>query len=91
MAKITIRRHGDRWALHEDPDATPVAEYETRELAEAAAGDDYVVDETPHGEDLGHGGTGPETGVRSRDAGIDQRTGGGGSGHDTPREDQAGL
>jgi hypothetical protein len=32
-----------------------------------------------------------ESGVRDRDAGIDQRTGGAGSAEETPREPQAGL
>ena len=89
----TVKRHGDRWAVLGDGD-TPVAEYETRELAEAAArerGGPVRVDETPDGPNLGSGGAGPERHVRDRDAGIDQRTGGAGSGLDTPRESQAGT
>jgi hypothetical protein len=90
---ITVKRHGARWAVLEG-DGPPTAEYETRELAEAAArdmGGEVRVDDSPDGEGLGSGGTGPDTGLPDRDAGIDQRTGGGGSGHETPREGQAGL
>ena len=94
MAKITISRHGDRWALSEDG-GTPIAEYETRELAELAARNrdgDYEIDDTPREECLGGGAIGDETtGVRSSDAGIDQRTGGAGSGDQTTSEPQGGL
>jgi hypothetical protein len=46
-------------------------------------------DEKPPPEDDPHDSD--ESGVRDRDAGIDQRTGGAGSGDETPREPQAGL
>lgn len=94
MAHVTIRRHGDRWALHENENA-PIAEYETRELAEVAARDrygDFTVDESVDGPGLGRGSVGEDSGhVRGRDAGIDQRTGGAGSADETPREPQSGL
>ena len=92
MARTTIRRHGDRWALYEGDDDTPRAEYATREEAELATGGDVEVDDTPRGESLGAGAVGDEDQrVRTRDAGIDQRTGGAGSAEETPREPQAGL
>jgi hypothetical protein len=34
---VYIARHGNRWAVKEGPDATPVSEYPTREQAELAA------------------------------------------------------
>ena len=37
MTQILVEPHGGRWAVKESPDATPVAEYETCELAELAA------------------------------------------------------
>ena len=97
MPRIIIRRHGNRWALLDNPDASPVAEYRTRQLAEVAAhhraeGGEVVWEEDTGDEQLGGGAVGDEDRqVRNRDAGIDQRTGGAGSGADTPREPQAGL
>ncbi len=93
MEPIVVRPHGQRWAVFEDPEAMPVGEYETRELAEVAA--------------RGHAGDGGREvrveagdvegeplrrdGPDARDAALDQRTGGAGAGDDTPRQDQAGL
>ena len=37
MSQIRVEPHGGRWAVKESPDATPIAEYETCELAEVAA------------------------------------------------------
>lgn len=37
MTQILVVPHGGRWAVKESRDATPVAEYETCELAEVAA------------------------------------------------------
>ncbi len=37
MTKILVVPHGSRWAVKESPEATPIAEYETCELAELAA------------------------------------------------------
>ena len=37
MNEIVVEPHGGRWAVKEAPDATPIAEYETCELAEMAA------------------------------------------------------
>ncbi len=37
MNQIVVEPHGGRWAVKESPDATPIAEYETCELAEMAA------------------------------------------------------
>ena len=37
MSQILVEPHGGRWAVKESPDATPIAEYETCELAEIAA------------------------------------------------------
>lgn len=37
MTEILVEPHGGRWAVKESPDATPIAEYETCELAELAA------------------------------------------------------
>ena len=37
MTQILVEPHGGRWAVKESPDATPIAEYETCELAEVAA------------------------------------------------------
>ena len=37
MSQIRVEPHGGRWAVKESPDATPIAEYETCELAELAA------------------------------------------------------
>jgi len=97
MDPIIVRRHGDRWAVQDGPDSTPTAEYETRELAEAAArqdagGREVVVHDEAGDSELGTGGGLPDgDDVRGRDAGIDQRTGGGGSAAETPREPQAGL
>ena len=39
MNQILVEPHGGRWAVKESPDATPIAEYETCELAELAAKD----------------------------------------------------
>ncbi len=52
MTRIIIRRQGDGWALLEDPDAAPVAEYRTRQLAEVDAyhradGGEVVWEEDP--------------------------------------------
>ncbi len=92
MARQTIRRHGDRWALYEGDDETPRGEYGTREEAELVAGPGVEVDETPRGEGLGGGAVGDEDSrVRNRDAGIDQRTGGAGSNAGTTQEPQGGL
>ncbi len=92
MARQTIRRHGDRWALYEDDDDMPRAEYGTREEAELAAGDGVEVDDTPRDENLGGGAVGDEDDrVRNRDAGIDQRTGGAGSNENATQEPQGGL
>lgn len=92
MARQTIRRHGDRWALYEGDDDMARAEYGTLDEARLATGGDVEVDETPRGEGLGGGAVGDDADrVRNRDAGIDGRTGGAGSNDDTPREPQAGL
>ena len=92
MAKITIRRHGDRWALYEGDDTMPTAEYATRDEAELSAGDDFTVDDTPREESLGGGAVGDEDErVRNRDAAIDQRTGGAVSNEGTTQEPQGGL
>ena len=95
MSQITVFRHGDRWAVQEDPDTAPTAEYETRELAETAArqlaGDREVVVREADGGDLGSGGGVGRGEAQTSDAGIDERTGGAGSGDETPREPQAGL
>jgi hypothetical protein len=37
MTPILVVPHGGRWAVKESPEATPIAEYETCELAELAA------------------------------------------------------
>ena len=92
MARTTIRRHGDRWALYEGDDDMPRAEYATRQEAELAGGDDVEIDDTPRDEGLGGGAVGDEDErVRNRDAGIDQRTGGAGSNAGTTQEPQGGL
>lgn len=39
MNQILVEPHCGRWAVRESPDATPIAEYETCELAELAAKD----------------------------------------------------
>jgi hypothetical protein len=98
MDAIIVRRHGGRWAVQDGPDATPDAEYDTRELAETVArqragGQEVVVhddddDEAGLG---GGGGTDRGSGPRGADGAIDQRTGGAGSADETPREPQAGL
>jgi hypothetical protein len=95
MSEITVFRHGDRWAVQDDPETAPTAEYENREQAEMAArqiaGDrEIVVRDEDHG-DLGSGGGVMDGDVNDRDGAIDLRTGGAGSGDDTPRESQAGL
>ena len=92
MARVTIRKHGDRWALYEGDDDMPRGEYATREEAELAAGDDAEVDDTPREEGLGGGAVGDEDShVRTRDAAIDQRTSGAGSNDGTTQEPQGGL
>lgn len=97
MDPIIVRRHGGRWAVQLGPDETPIEEYDTRELAELAArqqadGREIVVDASENDASLGGGGgTDRGTGPRGADAGIDQRTGGAGSGDETPREPQAGM
>jgi hypothetical protein len=45
MSTIEVYRHGGRWAVRRQGESMPVGEYDTRELAEAAAragGDDVV-------------------------------------------------
>ena len=37
MTQILVEPHGGRWAVTDAPGATPIAEYETCELAEVAA------------------------------------------------------
>lgn len=95
MEPIIVRPHGDRWAVYENVDGPPTGEYGTREAAELAARghvegtdrdirvDDTGAEATDHGVQRGH----PIAGNPA----LDQRTGGAGSGADTPREDQAGL
>lgn len=39
MSQILVEPHGGRWAVRDAPGATPIAEYETCELAELAARD----------------------------------------------------
>ena len=39
MSQIVVEPHGGRWAVRDAPGATPIAEYETCELAELAARD----------------------------------------------------
>ena len=97
MDHVIVRRHGTRWAVLDRPDTAPTAEYETRELAEMAArqqagGRQVVVEDDAGDAQLGTGGGLPtDDDVRGADAGIDGRTGGAGSGTDTPRQSQAGL
>jgi hypothetical protein len=99
MSDVIVRRHGTRWAVLDSPDSAPTAEYETRELAEMAArqqagGRQVVVDEDTDDQRLGTGGGVPSDDadtVRGTDAAIDERTGGAGSGAESPRETQAGL
>jgi BirA family biotin operon repressor/biotin-[acetyl-CoA-carboxylase] ligase len=97
MEPIIVRRHGSRWAVQDGPDAMPTAEYDTLEAAESAArqqaaGRQVVVQAGGDGDHLGGGGrAGEGDGPGGADAGIDQRTGGGGAGDETPREPQAGL
>jgi hypothetical protein len=95
MDAITVFRHGDRWAVQDDPATAPTAEYETRELALLAArqvaGDREVVVRDDDGGDLGAGGGVADPEVAGSDAAIDGRTSGAGSGEDTPREEQAGF
>jgi hypothetical protein len=87
MPRITVRPHHDRWGLYEDGVPTPVAEYDTRELAELAArdrGDEVVVEEGRPRDSA----TEPQA-----EGGHDAhpRAGGAGPGGDAPREEQAGL
>jgi hypothetical protein len=92
MSEITVFRHGDRWAVQDDPSTAPTAEYGTREEAEMAAnqiadGRRVVVrddgggadDDAPIRDD-----TGPDPA-----AGVDARTGTGPL--ETPRVEQGGL
>lgn len=81
MTPILVVPHGGRWAVKESPEATPVAEYETCELAEVAArqlagerGTDVVVDRDASGEPAGPENVHAEDEPRGGD-GIDQRTG----------------
>jgi len=95
MEPVTIRRHGDRWAVHDPDSSAPDSEYKTRQIAEVAARDkagdrEVVIDETPRDEGLAAADDARGR-PSDRDAGIDQRTGGAGSAQDTPREPQAGL
>jgi Uncharacterized protein conserved in bacteria (DUF2188) len=53
---VHVTRHGNRWAVREGPDATPLSEYPTREQAELAArqiaeerGAQVFVSEVPEG------------------------------------------
>jgi hypothetical protein len=97
MDAIIVRRHGGRWAVQDGPDATPDAEYDTRELAETAArqragGREVVIHDGGDDAELGGGGGADRgRGPRGADGAIDQRTGGAGSADETPREPQAGL
>src|ERR687893_614224 len=53
MADVTVHRHGDRWAVREGGEESPVREFPTREAAELAArqiaggGAVEVLDEDP--------------------------------------------
>ncbi|HEX8101020.1 MAG TPA: DUF2188 domain-containing protein [Solirubrobacteraceae bacterium] len=58
MPDVHVTRHGQRWAVADDPAATPVSEHATREEAESAAralaaerggGEVIVSDEDPSG------------------------------------------
>jgi hypothetical protein len=56
MTQILVVPHGGRWAVKESRDATPIAEYETCELAQVAArqladdrGGEVVIDRTDTG------------------------------------------
>jgi Uncharacterized protein conserved in bacteria (DUF2188) len=91
MSEITVFRHGDRWAVQDDPSTAPTAEYGTREEAEMAArqiaGDREVVVR----EDTGGGERVPDApeGKPDPGAGIDARQGEGVL--ETPRVEQGGL
>lgn len=91
MTEITVFRHGDRWAVQDDPSTAPTAEYGTREEAEMAArqiaGDREVVVR----EDTGGGERVPDApeGKPDPGAGIDSRQGEGVL--ETPRVEQGGL
>jgi hypothetical protein len=64
MPDITVRRHGDRWAVAEAGAESATGEYETREAAESAAravadgGKVEVREEDPSG--IGHDTGEPE-------------------------------
>jgi hypothetical protein len=91
MDPIIVRRHGGRWAVSEGGETAPDAEYDTRELAEAAARDrareagrEVRVDESAGDEQLGQV-TDPDT---PADAG---RRRGATDAAEMGREPQAGL
>jgi Uncharacterized protein conserved in bacteria (DUF2188) len=74
MPDITIKRHGDRWAVHEADAESPTKEFESREAAELAARDlaagGAVEIREEDSSDLGRSGSadGPETGLDQVDA-----------------------
>ena len=101
MDAITVKRHGLRWAVCDDPGTAPIAEYDTCELAELAAkqmaqesGREVRVVADTGDEQLGRVDR-PDVEDVDADAppadAVDGRTSGAGSREDTPREPQAGL
>ncbi len=88
MSTIEVYRHGGRWALRRQGDTMPEAEYETRELAEAAArtrgADIVVLDDAGNAE----GGTAGEPATAGETDVMDRA---GGSSDERARLPQAGL
>jgi hypothetical protein len=95
MQPIIVRRHAGRWSVQDDPEAAPVEEYETRQLAEIAARDlaeesgrEVVVhDDFDDAESRDDGGDEAPTDdggrIGATDIGVPD--------DETPREPQAGL
>ena len=91
MSEITVFRHGDRWAVQDDPSTAPTAEYGTREEAEMAANQIADGRRVVVREDTGGGERVPDAPGGGPDpaAGIDSRQGEGVL--ETPRVEQGGL
>lgn len=96
MTQIFVVPHGGRWAVKTAPDASPIAEYETCELAELAArdlardrGGEVVVERGESGRFERPANVHTEDEPRPR-GGIDQRTGDT-RGTEEGRAPQAGL